>query len=299
MFNIFFVLSLITLILTAVGFILSLVLHSLLNLIFWMKEFLYILGGAVLMMLIQVTATQPSLFTTSIGENIYYSVVLLSGLIMARGYISITTIWREKAYSKVINVITLGLSIVTVIVIVLRWFDIQSEIFYITYSFFVIIPSLIVILNYRTVSRKEYGKDLNLLVIVSLIGYSFEYFEYLMIRNYPYMGTLPLGFMTFTFFSLIISIMSLYFSIKILGQLRGQLSSGTPSEDQIINFCKDNELTSRESQIVGKLLLRFTHREIASQLNISPRTVERHVYNIYQKTGLSSRFELYDIIRVI
>lgn len=292
MFDLFFIMSLIILLLSAVGFILTYVLHSLLNLIFWMKEFLYILGGAVLMMLIQFTATQPFLLSTPIGVKIHYSLVLLSGLIMAWGYISLTQ------YIKNIRVVHTCLSILTLSVLVLNWLGIKTDIFLFIFPMFILVPSITVLLNSKVISRKEYGKDLIRLAIVSLVGYSFEILEYVIIKIYPSISYLPMGFLTFSFFSLIISIMSIYFSLKTLHQLKGQLSSGVPSEEQIVHFCETNELTSRESQIVNKLLLRFTHREIASQLNISPRTVERHVYNIYQKTGLSSRFELYDIIRI-
>jgi DNA-binding NarL/FixJ family response regulator len=37
------------------------------------------------------------------------------------------------------------------------------------------------------------------------------------------------------------------------------------------------------------LARRFTNREIAAELVLSVRTVERHIANLYEKTGLSSR----------
>ena len=51
-------------------------------------------------------------------------------------------------------------------------------------------------------------------------------------------------------------------------------------------------LSKREAEIVGLLCRRLTIAEIASQLLISPRTVESYIYNIYQKLKVRNRREL-------
>ena len=53
-----------------------------------------------------------------------------------------------------------------------------------------------------------------------------------------------------------------------------------------------NILSKRESEVTGLLLRRKTMREIAEELEISPRTVERHVFHIYHKLKVESRKEL-------
>ena len=55
-------------------------------------------------------------------------------------------------------------------------------------------------------------------------------------------------------------------------------------------------LSRRESEIVRLLALRLTAREIGSFLLISPRTVERHIANTYDKLQVSSRRQL--LVRV-
>lgn len=50
-------------------------------------------------------------------------------------------------------------------------------------------------------------------------------------------------------------------------------------------------LTRREQQILGMLCQRLTDPEIANHLFISPRTVSRHVANIFAKIGVNSRRE--------
>jgi DNA-binding CsgD family transcriptional regulator len=51
-------------------------------------------------------------------------------------------------------------------------------------------------------------------------------------------------------------------------------------------------LSKREAEIAGLLCRRLTIAEIASQLLISPRTIESYTYNIYQKLKVRNRREL-------
>ena len=48
-------------------------------------------------------------------------------------------------------------------------------------------------------------------------------------------------------------------------------------------------LTPREREVLRLVARRYTTREIAEELVLSVRTVERHVENIYAKPGVSSR----------
>ena len=51
------------------------------------------------------------------------------------------------------------------------------------------------------------------------------------------------------------------------------------------------ELTFRELEILLLLAERLSNKEIASQLTISPRTVQKHTINIYQKLDVKNRRE--------
>jgi DNA-binding CsgD family transcriptional regulator len=48
-------------------------------------------------------------------------------------------------------------------------------------------------------------------------------------------------------------------------------------------------LTPRELEVLGLLGRRYSNSEIADELVLSVRTVDRHVANIYAKTGVSTR----------
>lgn len=54
----------------------------------------------------------------------------------------------------------------------------------------------------------------------------------------------------------------------------------------------DNELTSREIQIIKLYAKGLVSKEVAEQLNISVRTVETHKNHIYRKLGISTTVEL-------
>ena len=51
-------------------------------------------------------------------------------------------------------------------------------------------------------------------------------------------------------------------------------------------------LTEREQEVLTQIAEDFTNQEIANQLNISVKTVERHRENIMRKLNLHTRIEL-------
>jgi two-component system nitrate/nitrite response regulator NarL len=53
-----------------------------------------------------------------------------------------------------------------------------------------------------------------------------------------------------------------------------------------------SELTLREVQIISEIKAGSSNREIALTLSISEETVKRHLSNIFEKLGVSSRLEL-------
>jgi LuxR family maltose regulon positive regulatory protein len=53
-------------------------------------------------------------------------------------------------------------------------------------------------------------------------------------------------------------------------------------------------LTNRELQVLELLARRFSYKEIAQQLFITPGTVKRHTLNIYQKLNVQKRNDAVD-----
>ena len=55
--------------------------------------------------------------------------------------------------------------------------------------------------------------------------------------------------------------------------------------------CKDNGITTREREILDKLISGASYKAIASELNLSIHTVNSHIRSIYEKLHVSSRGE--------
>jgi DNA-binding NarL/FixJ family response regulator len=51
-------------------------------------------------------------------------------------------------------------------------------------------------------------------------------------------------------------------------------------------------LTPRELEVVGCIVEGCSNRDIAKQFTLSEETVKRHLSNIFDKTGVSTRLEL-------
>ncbi len=62
-------------------------------------------------------------------------------------------------------------------------------------------------------------------------------------------------------------------------------------------FAEHFGISGRELEIVTGVLEGLGNNAIAERLFISPRTVEKHLYNIYQKAGIKNRLQLYNLLR--
>jgi non-specific serine/threonine protein kinase len=63
-------------------------------------------------------------------------------------------------------------------------------------------------------------------------------------------------------------------------------------EATLIKDEKMDDLTEREQEVAALIARGKSNREIADQLVLSPRTVEKHVENILSKLGLTSRTQI-------
>lgn len=59
-----------------------------------------------------------------------------------------------------------------------------------------------------------------------------------------------------------------------------------------MNQSQTPNLTEREKQILALVSQGLTNKEIARSLNVSSRTVEFHLNNVFKKLGVSSRTSL-------
>jgi DNA-binding CsgD family transcriptional regulator len=57
-------------------------------------------------------------------------------------------------------------------------------------------------------------------------------------------------------------------------------------------------LTGRETEIIEMLVRGMTNQELADSLFISKKTVENHLYSIYQKMDVKNRMHLLQILNI-
>lgn len=73
------------------------------------------------------------------------------------------------------------------------------------------------------------------------------------------------------------------------------LSTIKPPESLEEDLVHKYLLSRREQEVVGLLNHGLSNREIAERLFVSLATVKTHVHNIYEKTGVKSRYELFHL----
>lgn len=61
-------------------------------------------------------------------------------------------------------------------------------------------------------------------------------------------------------------------------------------------FYEEHSISRREKEIAELILTGKSNRDIEHRLFISPHTVKNHIYNLYQKTGVSSRTQFIHLI---
>lgn len=69
------------------------------------------------------------------------------------------------------------------------------------------------------------------------------------------------------------------------------------NENNFNSFCSNFKITPREKDIVKYIEIGLLNKEIAGKLAITEGTVKIHIYNIFQKTGVTSRIDLINLIK--
>lgn len=104
----------------------------------------------------------------------------------------------------------------------------------------------------------------------------------------------PLHFLTpyfFAFFYLILSITSIIFCFIFFKRIPFYIQFSISND-----IIKKYNITSRESEIIDLIIKGLTNREIGKKLYISEKTVKNHITNIYQKTNIKNRLQLFNLL---
>ncbi len=69
------------------------------------------------------------------------------------------------------------------------------------------------------------------------------------------------------------------------------------NEDSLDKIFEQHHISNREREIVHYILKGLTNREIGNSLFIAVPTVKNHIYNIYQKLGIKTRYQMMHFIK--
>lgn len=137
----------------------------------------------------------------------------------------------------------------------------------------------------ESIASVQLRNTVKLFFVVSLLVLPLSLVKYL--RDIPYLpwhleNSLAL---------LVITIASIFFALRFFNQpsfiSKGSLSS---------HFRTRFGTTTREEEIIQLAVQGLSNSGIADKLFISVRTVESHLYNIFQKTGVKNRVQLINLL---
>jgi DNA-binding CsgD family transcriptional regulator len=60
---------------------------------------------------------------------------------------------------------------------------------------------------------------------------------------------------------------------------------------------QEGRLTATETRVAKLIASGYSYKEVALELRVSPATIRNQVHSVYQKLGLSGRFELAEALR--
>lgn len=79
---------------------------------------------------------------------------------------------------------------------------------------------------------------------------------------------------------------------RLVTELRRYADAQRPAAEKPVATDKLSALTPREQEIVRLIVGGATNKQVASELDISERTVKGHLSNVFQKLGVSDRLKL-------
>ncbi len=142
----------------------------------------------------------------------------------------------------------------------------------------------VLIKNLRTIQNRDLRWIIKAYIILSLVMMPFMIVDTFF--------TLPPGVITFPIYFF-------WLSIIIFIYLYSYFLHIPEAPDDVIDplQIKKFHITNRELEIIEQVQQGFTNKEIGEKLFISPYTVNNHIANIYDKTGVRSRIDLINLMK--
>ena len=280
----------------------------------WLKYYIVFLFTFAFLLLIRAVKvltflTIPSFMSNNIFNTLYFftfsiAMSLMLYFIPAFLYRFLNMKWTFKE-----NIIYIILSVSHFIISILgivtmfNIYIISNIIFYAS----IIVLFIIGVVNYKKLEDKTMKFIVKILGLITIIIYPILIYQFISYRKESYnIGSMDITFVLFYIWwnLVMLGYFSWYF-INIVKNKNKILNSdiqltNSSVENEVSNNTKDMNskteetinLTRREKEILSYLLDGKTNKEVSLILDISLNTVNNHVANIYEKSGVKNRVEL-------
>ena len=280
----------------------------------WLKYyivFLFLFGFLLLIRAIKLLSflAIPLFLSNSIFNILYYftlsvSMSLISYFIPAFLYRFLNLKWKvkENVLYLILSVIFFVLSILGII-LNFNFYIIANIIFYLLILYLLVLGFI----NYKNIKDKMMKLIVKILGLITISIYPIMVYQLITINKnsldigsiditlvlfYIWWNLIMLGFLLWYFINIIKN--KNMFVNESLNNNSNDLKNIENEDNKIKKELKEEiiNLTKREKQILSYLLSGKTNKEVALILDISLNTVNNHVANIYDKSGVKNRVEL-------
>ena len=280
----------------------------------WLKYyivFLFLFGFLLLIRAIKLLSflAIPLFLSNSIFNILYYftlsvSMSLILYFIPAFLYRFLNLKWKvkENVLYLILSVIFFVLSILGII-LNFNFYIIANIIFYLLILYLLILGFI----NYKNIKDKMMKLIVKILGLITISIYPIMVYQLITINKnsldigsiditlvlfYIWWNLVMLGFLLWYFINIIKN--KNMFVNESLNNNSIDLKNIENENNEIKKELKEEiiNLTKREKQILSYLLSGKTNKEVALILDISLNTVNNHVANIYDKSGVKNRVEL-------
>lgn len=290
------------------------VIYYIIERITWLKYyivFLFLFGFLLLIRAIKLLSflAIPLFLSNSIFNILYYftlsvSMSLILYFIPAFLYRFLNLKWKvkENVSYLILSVVFFILSILGII-LNFNFYIVANIIFYLLILYLLILGFI----NYKNIKDKMMKLIVKILGLITIFIYPIMVYQLITINKnsldigsiditlvlfYIWWNLVMLGFLLWYFINIIKN--KNMFVNESLNNNSNDLKNIESENNEIKKELKEEiiNLTKREKQILSYLLSGKTNKEVALILDISLNTVNNHVANIYDKSGVKNRVEL-------
>ncbi|CRF35297.1 LuxR family transcriptional regulator [Brachyspira suanatina] len=294
-----------------IGFstILFSIIYYIIERVAWLKYYIIFLFTFAFLLLIRAVKllsflTVPYFMSNNIFNTLYFfsfsiAMSLMLYFIPAFLYRFLNIKWnfKQNIIYIIISIVHFVLSILGIL-ITFDIYIISSIIFYISIIAIFIIGAV----NYKSIKDKTMKLIVKILGLITIIIYPVLIYQLIIYRMeaadigsmditlllfYIWWNLVMLGYLSWYFINIVNNKMSNPNNLKNENIIKDDVKTENESSKEI-----EVNLTKREKEILSYLLDGKTNKEVSLILSISLNTVNNHVANIYEKSGVKNRVEL-------